>query len=1327
MTIENVAITQNGVGAVGPGSLGVLQADADAPNGIVFGATVTVRLTGEVRYLTIDLPIGDYSAYPRLAIILHSASVRAVREFAPVSGLNVFTGSEQAVFGLCAGLAITGYELCAIDSSGRMGFSDGLHAVVTSGDQPGEVELGTAPAFTSAVVAGEAFTKSDGTVLNATGSTTVTITYEQADDAVGSGAAAVVVTGLIAPAGSADKYLRIKREVADPTLPANLIDYSVWTFSAADDADVALGAAPAFTSTLTEGIAFTKSDGTVVNSTGSTVVTLTYQQADDAAGAGLATLTPSGLTLPTTVQAFARVRREVTDPSLGAPLVDFSAWVAVTNLPTLGTAPAFTSALTESTAFTKDDGTTSDTTVNTTVTISYEQADDASGTNTTALTVTGNAMPASVNEFVRIKRVMSDPLLTTAAVGDLTDYSAWTACANASTVPATPVPTFGATVMAYNGTDKYFRAVVTSFSGHVAGDQYEMTTSLLSPIPENQFEFMEPISGGWQTQMDDPAARVDPNTQTTSARTDYSVFRFTGGSPWVLDEPQRGTRLRFRRRHEIAPGVYGPWSLLSEQFTVPLPAAITPTTGWQKRWMPVVIRSREASLIPILDGEGLQFLRSFAVTPARPGLILAAMDQNFQWRSQDGGETFDTPPWNGQWAGRQGISAWIDPTDSNRQIMAYMASLTVNSAAFLSTDGGATCTRVLALPHARGTNSMRHNYQTICHKPGGTPATRTIFILAGLGTAGSATIATIQLYRSTNGGATFSTRGSALSTATYANGIYYPYEIAFNPAGTLMHMCGPNGMRWSDDDGLTWTAATGLPAGAIHHIQYKSTGETWVGTNSGLYSAANGKAFTRVASFGDVNTAANPDVVTNTNHQPCRFFAISPEDDNYIVAAQVGYANPIYSHNGGTSWTPGTSHPRPGQATTGANAVGSSDHGGIVGLHGNRNRFFFHLGQHYGVSTDGGRNTYHAGYLFSGSHARGNLGFHPSLARWGNIAMAGQDYGSMATQNAGVHFIPDDISGTSGGSAGQINTLLDYDDNVSGAGAFIHGSGRVVFSAGIVTGRRVHVIMDQNFTAPGSLGATYVTSNISTLSDNAALDPNSANQGFIGRFRVTNLQAAARADVNFTAMDHHFVTLTGFDGSTVLYGCDGSGTAIYRSDSATPGASWTLWRTATRSFRPVDTRPWFVACQNHAARVYAISGDGFITRIVGATSPTETTIFDARDFVSGFPEYQCRSFAVDPRNPNLGYVSLYMWGCPNVYRTLNLLDATPSWTSIATGDADGLPHIDMELNIHPNTSELFATGPHGTYVCKPPDGHNATYGITNSVWGALDGFIATVQ
>ena len=210
-------------------------------------------------------------------------------------------------------------------------------------------------------------------------------------------------------------------------------------------------------------------------------------------------------------------------------------------------------------------------------------------------------------------------------------------------------------------------------------------------------------------------------------------------------------------------------------------------------------------------------------------------------------------------------------------------------------------------------------------------------------------------------------------------------------------------------------------------------------------------------------------------------------------------------------------------------------------------------------------------------------------------------------------------------------------------------------------------------------------------------------------------------------MSVNFVSLSGAGGSTVLYGAT-SGNVIYRSTDA--GSNWMAWKTASASFRPVDVRPVFRACPHSLGRLYAVNGNGYAVRFDGTSNPTETRIFDARNYVSGYPTYKVHDIAIDPFNPDLGYISLYMWGCGSVYRCTNLTTTTGAagdWECIAVNDADGCPHVDLELNIHPLTSDLFATGSHGTFVCPPPAGHRSTYSIANSVWDRANAYFKTVQ
>ena len=244
----------------------------------------------------------------------------------------------------------------------------------------------------------------------------------------------------------------------------------------------------------------------------------------------------------------------------------------------------------------------------------------------------------------------------------------------------------------------------------------EWTTSSKDPIPDSEFEVVTKVGTAYQLYMRD----VAKNAPAATPRVDYSVFR--------LEETSRRKMLRFRWRRTAE----GQWSTPSSALSVP--AAVTAPTGWKKRWIPMVTRAKEGYEAKIIDGPGLQFLRSFATTPANPELILGAMDQNFPWQSDDFGKSFYTPSWSGLWGGREGISAWIDPEDANRRILAYAVQVPLTAqrplaGLYLSTDGGKTCAQVLSVPLTRGTQNIRHDLQLVAHAPGGTAATRTVYYM----------------------------------------------------------------------------------------------------------------------------------------------------------------------------------------------------------------------------------------------------------------------------------------------------------------------------------------------------------------------------------------------------------------------------------------------------------------------------------------------------------------------------------------------------------------------------------------------------------------------
>ena len=174
---------------------------------------------------------------------------------------------------------------------------------------------------------------------------------------------------------------------------------------------------------------------------------------------------------------------------------------------------------------------------------------------------------------------------------------------------------------------------------------------------------------------------------------------------------------------------------------------------------------------------------------------------------------------------------------------------------------------------------------------------------------------------------------------------------------------------------------------------------------------------------------------------------------------------------------------------------------------------------------------------------------------------------------------------------------------------------------------------------------------------------------------------------------------------------------VFRSTNL--GTGWSLWHTASANFRPIDNSAVLAVCPHHPARVYAASGAGKVVRIEGVWSPNETLIFDARDYLgTGLPKYAVKSIAVDPFDQDLLYVSLSMWGVPNVFRSAN-------GGSTSEDISAGVPRVDGVLFVHPLTSDLFFGSSHGSHVLAPPAGHRTTYSIANSVYDRGQTFLAS--
>lgn len=824
----------------------------------------------------------------------------------------------------------------------------------------------------------------------------------------------------------------------------------------------------------------------------------------------------------------------------------------------------------------------------------------------------------------------------------------------------------------------------------------EWTTAAGETLTDGQYEVVARIGTTdlHALYMRDPLK----NAPGAKPRVDYSV--------WRLDETTRRKALRFRWKR-VADGA---WSAPSAAIEVP--EAVVPPAD--PLWVPLVARNKAQFDAGHVGGPGMQFLRDFATTPANPNLILCPMDQNFPWASDDFGASLYTPNWNGLWVGRSGVSAWIDPEDANRQILMYSAAsqaidpeFDAFSGVYLSTDGGVSCSHVLSMPLLQGTTSSRHNMRLVTHVPGGTPATRTLYALHNArANSNEPTIGMLQLWRSLNGGASWAKVGAPLDAATYASGKNGAYGIAAAPNGDLYLWTETGAWRSAAGAavGTTWTKLASLPAGKTVHMVDASAGNgvVWAAVeDSGLYTATDGVSFTRNAALGAYKAIT---------------FAISPANRNCIVVTGNG-VTPRYTRDGGRTWAETVTNPVLGQDENFSHKMGSGDHYGLAAKPDDPRVFFAQRGQHLGISRDGGATFEWTGKFFDGSHTR-DIGFHPS--DWRVFAQAQQDRSLVYTATAGDYWLNDQIGGPDDPitlPGGLIATAIDNHQHISGGGTVVHASGRILTLQGNVSGKRVPCLMQPKGDDPlGDL--LVVTDAISTISMTAQIDPHDPNTAFLGMYRAERLDAAELAGVSFTQIAYGFLGATGAGGTTAIFGTSKDKTDRVIRRSVNRGTGWTGWATAAASFRPVDQNPVITVCPHHPARVYAVSAGAKVVRIEGVTNPTETVIFDARDFVAaGHPKYAVSSIAVDPRNADLLYVSLFMWGTPNVFRST---DRGASWSDISRN----VPSLDGVIFIHPLTSDVFFGSSHGTHVLPPPAQHRTAFAIQSSVYDRTRAFDA---
>jgi hypothetical protein len=720
-----------------------------------------------------------------------------------------------------------------------------------------------------------------------------------------------------------------------------------------------------------------------------------------------------------------------------------------------------------------------------------------------------------------------------------------------------------------------------------------------------------------------------------------------------------------------------------------------PATGG---WLPLIARTKEQFDLHIRGGSGMQFFRSWATSPAQPDRVIGTQDIGLPMMTDDFGEWWDTPGVVGLKVGISGQGAWIDPDDADRIIVVYsassrrvFASWRDQAGIYLSTDGAQSFKLVQPLINISGSSESGSRYMQhpIAAAPGGTAKTRELYCFYSPKPKGGDR-QDGALYRSGDGGATWSVFGEKLTVAKFGDTLT---TLRCAPNGDL-YLTSDKGVFRSTNGGTSWTRSTSLPAGQVRELDARGgNGEVWTCVDGkGLFKSTNhGASWTQNAALGTYDI---------------RTFAISPVNRQRICVAGMDVA-PRYSHDGGGSWSNIDTKTFPGQSDGFAHKI-QNTHAYFVWHEKDAQLVLAQRNQHMGKSHDGGKTFVWASNNFDYSQTH-SYAFHPT--DWTMTLIAMQDRMALFTDTAFDWVYGSGIDATTKAAVAAQTGISGYIGSGSGALILVNGA-----QIGLVTGlgngfTRVPVVLQLAGGNPIGSASVPKLANTAAMVDGAA-DPADPGVGYIGRWRVS---LDASGELSFADITHEFVGCG--DAGGVIFGVPtSSGDTIYRSIGG--GKSWTAWATAPEPFRPIDSKPRIGVDSTHAARLYTTSASGKVYRIEGQTNPTITKVFDLVDQLGpGEPGYEIADVAVDPFDAKVVYVASNTYGGPCVFRTT---DGGGTWHDI-TGNA---PRQPGRVWVHPHTADVMRSTTHGTQVFVPPSGHRAAHGITASLYDRVEAYLA---
>ena len=791
-------------------------------------------------------------------------------------------------------------------------------------------------------------------------------------------------------------------------------------------------------------------------------------------------------------------------------------------------------------------------------------------------------------------------------------------------------------------------------------------------------------------------------------------------------------------------------------------------------WLPVSTRTKTAYEDDDPDSRGLQFERVLAwyqgSKPHKLGWVLGGQDENGVRMSKDHGRSWICPPLEGLycssmaglyldddvfvavggafatagWAGAKPLSGcYIGDPD-----LRWAKRLDLTRAA--STVG----------PHASGSSGLkqafvrmsqgsanRRSQCCVARRPqtgGLTHAQRPIWVIEQqLGDSGDI-IAAIYVWKivlSGVGAVASASMVRELPLATYASGDDGIYHVQVAPNGDVM-LIGRTGV-FLTTDGFATALQKIYPASGKRECStgyfHGGSASSASGATIGVYTAdAHGgvwrspdvrmTAFAKPTGPGGAGNAGLP-----ANYRVWHM-GMSPSNPNLLAVCTDGAA-PYRSTDGGKSFSKISEPRRSGDEQYRYNIRGKSGgpHAGFHWCPSDEDIVLILTAQTMERSIDGLNTIDPKGCVFfDGMHDKG-WGFGQSDWKqtlrvvqdsWVNTGLDGPNW----SHANGIGSTGNDAFKTAIAQAGGGDKPY-----ASGACGLITPNNRVIATCNRNSGGQsnVMVILSGRDAKTGKYGSYLIRqSGVKTRGTNSKWSPKGGGVGFVGRWAVSNADAASAADVVFTDHSgHEFIdcalggqALVSFWGdfapgkenggafyrSTHDLGSNNQGSAWY----TLPGSSYDCRAVCVDPHHPTLERLLYVRNSNRdeIREVKQVNG-GFVDKVLvnlrtmpGGVKDTLEAVLGSGAYIPSSGSVQYYSGVVqliaDPHKPGLFYAIYGRHGTPNWWMTSN--DGA-TWANIS----GNLPRTIWFGVVHPYTGDVLALSSMGQHCLPPPKGYPA--------------------